>query len=62
MSGPKAVCPKCGGEGGHWGADGFEPCDGCGGTGRVDELAACIQAATRLSAHTGQSRSTEESS
>ena len=28
----------------------------------VDELAACIQAATRLSAHTGQSRSTEESS
>ena len=28
----------------------------------VDELAAYIQAATRLSAHTGQSRSTEESS
>ena len=21
--------------GGHWGADGFEPCDGCGGTGRA---------------------------
>ena len=35
VSGPKAVCPKCGGEGGHWGADGFEPCDGCGGTGRA---------------------------
>ena len=34
MSAPKAVCPECRGEGGHWGAEGFEPCDRSGGTGR----------------------------
>ena len=33
-----AACPECRGAGGHWGGDGFEPCDGCDGTGRAVEI------------------------
>ena len=41
------ACPDCRGEGGHWIDGRYEPCDGCGGTGRKIEA----PAVTSLQAH-----------